>query len=127
MEFRHVLFRLILSNMTKKKLFYHHLNILKWCDNLSLYLCLNETSAKMEKKYPFFLNKIYPTFSFTNDLPIQVHWADQETLSLSMSPLEKEVQVQFVFKEVKKEDIIANKLKTAYTNTHNSIRNLRII
>lgn len=117
----------ILSNMAKEKLFHHHLSILKWCDNLSLYICLNEPGAKKENEYPFFQNGISPTFSFTNDLTIQVHWADQETLSLSMTPLKKEVQVQLVFKEVKKEDIIANELITAYTNTHNSIRNLRII
>ena len=84
----------ILGNMAKEKLFLHHLSILKWCDNLSLYICLNEPGAKKENEYSFFRNGISPTFSFTNDKPIQVHWADLETLSLSMSPLEKEVQVQ---------------------------------
>ncbi|MDR7075594.1 hypothetical protein J2Y03_000582 [Neobacillus niacini] len=63
----------ILGNMAKEKLFHHHLSILKWCDNLSLYICLNEPGAKKENEYSFFRNGISPTFSFANDKPIQVH------------------------------------------------------
>jgi hypothetical protein len=117
----------IFGKMAKEKLFHHHLSILKWCDNLSLYICLNEPSAKKENEDPFFRNGISPTFSFTNHKPIQVQWADQGTLSLSVSPLKKELQMQLVYKEVIKEDIQANGLITAYNNTDNSYRNLRII
>ncbi|MEH7177774.1 DUF3891 family protein [Neobacillus vireti] len=117
----------ILGNMAKEKLFLHHLSILKWCDNLSLYICLHEPGVTKENEYSFFRNGISPAFSFANNEPIQLNWNDINTVSLSMSPLEKEAQVQLVFKEVKKEDIKANGLISAYTNTHNAYKNLRII
>lgn len=107
----------ILGKMGKEKQVLYHLSILKFCDNLSLYICLNEPGAKKEKEHHFFQNGISPSFSFADNKPIQVQWADQETVSLSVSPMEKEVQVQLRFKEVKKEDIMANGLLSAFTKT----------
>ena len=117
----------ILGKIAEERLFHHHLSILKWCDNLSLFICLNEPGTKKENEHPYYRNGITTPFSFANHKPIHVQWVDQETVSLSVSPLEKGLQVQLLFKEVKKEEINANGLITAYTNTPNSYRNLKII
>lgn len=107
----------ILGKMGKEKLLQHHLNILKFCDNLSLYICLNEPGAMKGKEHHFYKDGISPIFPFANNKPIQVKWADQETVCLSVSPLDKEVHVKLLFKEVKKEDIKTNGLLSAYTKT----------
>lgn len=107
----------ILGKMGKEKQLLYHLSILKFCDNLSLYICLNDPGAKKENEHHWYQNGISPSFSFANHKPIQVQWADQETVSLSLSPLKKEVQVQLLYKEVKKEEIKANGLLSAYTKT----------
>jgi hypothetical protein len=117
----------VLGKIAKERLFQHHLSLLKWCDNLSLYICLNEPGTIKENEHPFYRNGITSPFSFTNHKPIQVQWADEETVSLSVSPLVKELQVQLIFKEVKKEDIQANGLVAAYTNTPYASRKLKII
>jgi hypothetical protein len=117
----------MLGNMAKEKLFHHHLNILKWCDNLSLYICLNEPGANKVNEYSFFRNGISPIFSFANNKPIHLKWKDQNTVSLSVSPLEKELQVELLFKEVRKDDIHANGLIAAYTNTPYSYQNVTFI
>lgn len=107
----------ILGNMGMEKQLQYHLSILKFCDNLSLYICLNEPGAIKEKVHPFYKDGIPPTFPFANQKPIQVTWTDQETISLSVSPLVKELQLELLFKEIKKEDIKLNGLLSAYTNT----------
>ncbi|WP_223587603.1 DUF3891 family protein [Neobacillus bataviensis] len=116
----------ILGKMSKEKQLQYHLNILKFCDNLSLYICLNEPGAKKEREHPFYKNGISPSFSFSKNMPIQVKWSDQETVSLSVSPLEKEIQVQLLYKEVKKEDIIANGLLSVYSKTPFSHKNVAL-
>ncbi|MGG3469761.1 DUF3891 family protein [Neobacillus pocheonensis] len=116
----------ILGKMGKEKQLQYHLSILKFCDNLSLYICLNEPGAIKDKKHHFFQDGISPSFTFANNKPIQVKWADQETVSLSVFPLKKQVEVTLKFKEVKKEAIKSHGLISAYTKTHYSHKSVTI-
>lgn len=117
----------IVEDMEQEKKLQYHLCLLKFCDNLSLFFCLNEPGAKKENHHPFYRDGISPAFSFANNKPIQVQWVDQETVSLSVSPLEKEVNVQIKLKEVKKEEIKANGLIAAYAKTPYSYRSVTFI
>lgn len=105
----------------------YHLNILRFSDNLSLYICLNEPGVKKLNEHPFFRNGFPQAFPFANNNPIYAQWTDQETVSLSVSPLEKELQVHLGLKEVKKEDIMQKGILNAYTDTPYSLRTVKFI
>jgi hypothetical protein len=108
-----------------EKIFIYHLNILKFCDNLSLYICLNQPGEKKVNEHPFYRNGFPQAFPFANGNPIHGHWTDQENVSLSVFPLEKELQFLLQLKDVKKEDILENGILKAYKDTPNSIRKVR--
>lgn len=107
-----------------KQTLHYHLNMLRFCDNLSLYICLNKPGVQKENEHPFFRNGIPHSFPFANHQPIHAQWIGQETVSLSAFPLKKELQVQLEFKEVKKEDIQLNGILNAYTNAPLSKRSV---
>ncbi|MFK9092616.1 DUF3891 family protein [Bacillus salipaludis] len=115
----------IQGNKEMETLVMDHLKILKFCDNLSLYICLNEPGVEKVNEHPFFRNGIPEAFPFTDDQPIHAHWMDLETVSLSVSPLSKEVSVYLPFKEVKIEEIMSNGLLKAYSETPESTREVK--
>jgi hypothetical protein len=108
-------------------LFMYHLKILKFCDNLSLYICLNEPGIKKENEHPYFRHGFPEEFPFANNKRIHANWANQETVVLTVSPLCKELQVFLSYKEVKKEEIMRKGLVKAYTDTPTSIRIVKFI
>ncbi|WP_084361151.1 DUF3891 family protein [Neobacillus fumarioli] len=99
-----------------KQTLHYHLNMLRFCNNLSLYICLNKPGVQKENEHPFFRNGIPHSFPFANHQPIYAQWIGLETVSLSAFPLKKELQVQLEFKKVKKQDIQLNGILNAYTN-----------
>lgn len=115
----------IKGNKNKENLLMSHLKILKFCDNLSLYICLNEPGIEKEKEHPFFRNGFPESFPFANNQPIHAHWKDHETVTLSVSPLSKELVVNLPFKEVKKREIMLNGILKAYTDTPVNIRKVK--
>ncbi|MEH7120583.1 DUF3891 family protein [Neobacillus vireti] len=104
-----------------------HLNMLMFCDNLSLYICLNKPGVHKLEEHLFFRNGFSQMFSFANNQRIHAHWINQETVSLSVFPMKRQLQVQLEFKEVKKEDIKGNGLEKAYNDTPSSIRTVTFI
>ncbi|WNF24703.1 DUF3891 family protein [Mesobacillus jeotgali] len=94
-----------------------HLNLLKFCDNLSLYICLNEPGTPKEQEHYFYKKGFPQKFSFMNDQTIHAEWLDQETVSLSHSPFSKKLQVIFLFKAVEKQLINEIGLAPAYLDS----------
>lgn len=92
----------------------YHLEILKLCDNLSLYICLNEPGAAKANEHPFFRNGFPQLFPFANNKPIHAVWETEKTVSLSVSPLGTELEVSLPFKAVTKENIRNDGLIKAY-------------
>ncbi|WP_066063183.1 DUF3891 family protein [Neobacillus soli] len=107
----------IQGNKKMEALVMDHLKILKFCDNLSLYICLNEPGVEKGNEHPFYRNGFPEAFPFADDQPIHAHWTDLETVLLSVSLLSKEIRVYLPFKEVKKEKIMSNSLLKAYSET----------
>ncbi|MFJ7729885.1 DUF3891 family protein [Neobacillus sp. NPDC097160] len=116
----------IQGNKKMETLVMDHLKILKFCDNLSLYICLNEPGVEKVNEHPFFRNGFPEVFPFADHQPIHAHWMDLETVLLSVSPLSKEVSVYLPFKEVKIEEIMSNGLLKAYSETPESTREVKI-
>ncbi|MFC4766276.1 DUF3891 family protein [Effusibacillus consociatus] len=107
--------RLHLHGATMDELQFHF-RLLQFCDNLSLYLCLNEPGVSKSDEFPWYRNGFSGSdqFSFTKNRVIMAHWIDKERVSLSPSPFEKEVQVSLMTKAVDKERIKVVGIAQAY-------------
>lgn len=91
-----------------------HLNLLKFCDNLSLYICLNDPGTAKSQEHYFYRKGLPQKFSFANNQPIHAEWLDQQTVSLSVSPYTNKLHVSLPYKAVNKELIKENGLAAAY-------------
>ncbi|MEH7248989.1 DUF3891 family protein [Neobacillus niacini] len=107
---------------TEETLMYH-LDLLKFCDYLSLYICLNEPGDN-NRIHPFFRNGFPQLFAFVTDKPIVAHWFNTETVSLSFSPFEQKFEVNLPYKEVFKDKIEEHGILQAYKDTPNSFRKI---
>ncbi|WHY01583.1 DUF3891 family protein [Neobacillus sp. DY30] len=111
------------GNETKQETLMYHLDLLKLCDYLSLYISLNEPGDN-KGVHPFFRNGFPQLFAFVTGDPIVAHWENKETVSLSFSPLKGEMEVELPFRSVNKEQIEKNGVLQAYKDTPVSIRNV---
>jgi hypothetical protein len=94
-----------------------HLNLLKFCDNLSLYICLNEPGTSKEQEHYFYRKGFPQYFTFADKKPINAKWLDEDTVSLSTSPFKKELHVTLSYKAVEKEKIKTYGLSAAYSKS----------
>jgi hypothetical protein len=104
-----------------------HLNLLKFCDNLSLYICLNEPGTPKEQEHYFYRKGFQQKFSFTDENSIDAKWLNKETVSLSISPFKKELKVQQPYKAVKKEKIKRTGLSAAYNESPILLREVTFV
>jgi Protein of unknown function (DUF3891) len=111
----------LVGNEDKKETLMYHLDLLKFCDYLSLFICLNEPGNN-ERKHPFFRNGFPQLFPFVTDKSIIAHWENQETISLSFSPLKSELEVKLPYKAIMKDQIEEHGILQAYKDTPISIR-----
>jgi len=110
----------------KEKNLQYHLKMLKFCDNLSLYICLNKPGVDKSEEHPFFHKGFSQLFPLANYQRIKAHWKDHETVLLSISPLLKEVEVSLPYKKVEKKHIIDAGLIKAFHHTPFSIRKVTL-
>jgi hypothetical protein len=94
-----------------------HLNLLKFCDNLSLYICLNDPGTPKAQEHYFYRDGFPQKFSFTNNESIHAEWLGQKTVSLSLSPFKNHLHVRLPYKAVDKELIEKIGLVTAYQDS----------
>jgi hypothetical protein len=114
------------GNDHKQETLMYHLDLLKFCDYLSLYISLNEPGDN-KGIHPFFRNGFPQLFSFVTDKPIVAHWENQETVSLSFSPLKGELEVKLPYKTVMKDQIEEHGILQAYKDTPISIRQVTFL
>ncbi|ASN03564.1 DUF3891 family protein [Virgibacillus necropolis] len=99
--------------------FQFHYDLLNFCDNLSLYVCLNEPDVSKEHEHYFYKKgmPIPSTFSFFYGSHLDICWKDKHTISLSQLPFEEPVVIEINQKVVPKEHIAEEGILSAYENT----------
>jgi hypothetical protein len=107
----------------QKQIIMYHLDLLKFCDYLSLYICLNE-AGNNQTIHPFFRNGFPQLFAFVTDKPIVARWKNEVTVSLSFSPLKKNLEVELPYRAVMKDQIGKLGILQAYKDTPVSYRNI---
>lgn len=94
----------------------YHLWVLQFCDDLSLYLCLNEPGVSKDKEFIWWRDGfgMSDRFDFTEGKTIQAQWLDQQTVSLDPFPFREPTEVHFYSRIVPKQTIAAKGLAKAY-------------
>ncbi|KAA0766265.1 DUF3891 family protein [Bacillus sp. SH5-2] len=84
----------ILKTLTKEQfaMFDKHYRLLKFCDELSLYVCMNKPGVKKNDEIDLFQDGFEGTEMFNNkdDKLIQAEWVDEETIRITPFPFQTE-------------------------------------
>ncbi|MDV2583283.1 DUF3891 family protein [Alkalibacillus haloalkaliphilus] len=102
-----------------------HFRLLQFCDDLSLYLCLNEPGTAKEGENPMFKDGFRQQFSGIKGT-IKAKWLDEQIVSVSPNPFKNPFKVEIPYKAVSKEDCEARGLQQAYDLTPNELREVYI-
>lgn len=97
-------------------LFHFHYKLLQLCDNLSLFICLNEPGVAAENIHYFFRNGI-PFDPIKNPLgenKINLNWNTRDTITMDIFPFHQPLSVTVKQKKVTKDSIKRFGLKKAY-------------
>jgi hypothetical protein len=90
--------------INKESLLFHY-NLLQFCDNLSLYLCLNEPGVDKENEFSWFREGFSQTFSYNTEKRLMANWLNKDTVSLTDFPFEEEITVSLNYKTIAKSRI----------------------
>ncbi|MGM8365710.1 DUF3891 family protein [Virgibacillus sp. W0181] len=106
-------------NSFNSHLFSLHAELLKICDNLSLYICLNEPGTTKEKEHAFFKDgfPLSPVFQMRGAERMNLHWQNENTITLAPFPFKEQIAIPLEYKILNKNTISKNGLKEAYTAT----------
>lgn len=96
--------------------FDYHYALLQFCDNLSLFLCLNEPG---KNTHPFFTKGIPlpSTLPHFSQEKMAVTWVDQQRIALKEFPFENTFTITYDFKQIPKFQIEKSGLLNSYVNT----------
>lgn len=98
---------------------YYDARLLEICDDLSLYMGLNEPGSPKSAEHPWWREGFSGSedFNFTDGRRIAAEWDGTSTLILDPFPFTKTLEVAFKQKRVHKSDIAKKGIATAYSDT----------
>ncbi|WP_209123663.1 DUF3891 family protein [Alkalihalobacillus sp. BA299] len=95
-----------------------HYRLLQFCDDLSLYFCLNELGIKKEQEHPWFINGFSKTELFNDKIhPLFAEWLNPKEITIRTFPFSNEFKVTLKYKTVLKNAIEVMGIAKAYENS----------
>lgn len=84
-----------------------HLQLLKFCDGLSIYLCINKPGATKTQEHPWYREGIpySNAFSFCQGKNVQASWRNSHSVQVQPFPFTQAFAVSIPFRQVMKEQI----------------------
>lgn len=106
-----------------------HFDLLKFADDFSLFLCLNEPGARREDIHYFFKNGIQLPKEFEEKLgnKLELHCLDKTTIACENSPFREPFTLSIPQTEVSKENISKDGLSKSYNEGEEDILTVEII
>lgn len=95
----------------------YHYAMLQVCDNISLFVCLNNPGVSKQEEHPFFQNGLpSPNALFDNQEPenTSIQWLDEQTVELEMFPFENPFEIALPYKMVTKSAISNDGIAQSY-------------
>ncbi|WP_238652277.1 DUF3891 family protein [Paenibacillus piscarius] len=108
---------------------YYDARLLQFCDDLSLFLALNEPGSKESKKHPWFVDGFSGSeeFSFTSGRAIHAKWRDNRTLTLAPFPFTQDIEVSFKQRRVSLKAVQDKGIARAYHEAPEEECKIRVI
>ncbi|WP_299093074.1 DUF3891 family protein [uncultured Metabacillus sp.] len=94
-----------------------HYQLLKFCDHLSLFVCMQEAGAVEEKVHSWFKKGILQPFSFFKEDMFMVKWKNEVEISVQPFPFRGEFEVSIPMRKVTKELLSHNGILEAFHQT----------
>ncbi|MBO1627628.1 DUF3891 family protein [Bacillus arachidis] len=95
-----------LKTLTKKQhaMFDKHYKLLKFCDELSLYACMNEPGVTKKEEIDLFKEGFEGTeiFNTITNKPLTAEWIDKEKIRITPFPFESEFKAHVKYKSIQK-------------------------
>ncbi|GGK12976.1 serine hydroxymethyltransferase [Caldalkalibacillus thermarum] len=102
-----------------------HFDLLQFCDNLSLYVCLNRPGVSKEEEISWYRQGFPQRFSHLDHQTIMARWLDTETIQLNPFPLQEGCTYGVKLKKVPKQAIKEKGLAEAYRQAGWELRHVR--
>ncbi|WP_171038158.1 DUF3891 family protein [Aquibacillus sediminis] len=77
----------------------NHLKLLQFCDDLSLYICINKPGATKKEEWPWFRNGFRQFLPSVNG-QITAYWLDESTVQLKPYPFDKAISIILPYYQV---------------------------
>ncbi|SDZ93195.1 Protein of unknown function [Thalassobacillus cyri] len=103
-----------------------HFKRLQFCDDLSLYICMQEPGVAKEEELSWFKNGFRQTFDFAPQGMIS-NWLDKYTVSVAPFPFERPFELSIPYKLVTMEAIDNKGLQQAWDQADVEYRHVKII
>ncbi|PGM95513.1 DUF3891 family protein [Bacillus cereus] len=121
----------MLKTLTKEQyaMFDKHYRLLKFCDELSLYVCMNKPGVKKKDEIELFKDGFEGTEIFNNkdDKPIQAEWIDEKTIRITPFPFKTEFYTYVKYKTINKHEINEKGIVKADRESEMKKQNIRFI
>ncbi len=102
-----------MSMEVPKDIYQLHFKRLQFCDDLSLYICMQEPGAAKEEEISWFKDGFPQVFDFAPQ-GIKARWVDESKVAVHPFPFEKPFKVAVPYKLVSKEEIRSSSLEQAF-------------
>ncbi|WP_411954389.1 DUF3891 family protein [Alkalibacillus sp. S2W] len=103
-----------------------HFKLLQFCDDLSLYMCLNEPGTPKHEEVKMFKDGFRQHFQGLDE-PIQAKWLDEQRIAVSPNPFKEPFHLPIPVKEVDKELINSRGLQQAFDLTEFDERHVYLV
>ncbi|MRG87927.1 DUF3891 family protein [Salinibacillus xinjiangensis] len=102
-----------------------HFKLLQFCDDLSLYLCMNKPGATKEEEIAWFRDGFRQKFNFAED-GMHAHWENEYVVVVSPFPFTTSFEVDIPYKRLSKDKVMGKGLEKAYKETKQELLNIQI-
>lgn len=121
----------ILKTLTKEQfaMFDKHYRLLKFCDELSLYVCMNKPGVNKEDEIDLFKKGFEGTeiFNGEDNKPLQAEWVDEETIRITPFPFKTAFHTYVKYKIINKYKIEEKGIAKADRESEMKKQNIRFI
>ncbi|MBD7970765.1 DUF3891 family protein [Paenibacillus gallinarum] len=103
-----------------------HYHLLQLCDDLSLYVCMNEPGVSKEKEHPWFQNGLGSAAVLFQEgkESVQAFWKDEYTVEVQPAPFRKSFETELSYRKVAKKDIQDKGLNKAFHETEQAVQKI---
>lgn len=104
-----------------------HMKVLQFCDDISLYVCMNKPGAAKNEEVSWFKNGFRQRFVFLNNKKIHAHFHTNDTINIEPFPLFSNLEITINGIIIQKQKLVEKGMKKAYRDGKPCVRQFRFV